>query len=232
MRRPVLILVVGLAAAAAARADETQSLVRRMGELKTRAAARPYVVLRRFVCASSGASADDLRADLEEARGVYAACGLDVRAEPARTIASDYGPSAPCQLGDDHASKTLTPDQLALFSRYPRPDGELRVFYLSFRSGPEGPTTAGTSFPEDYLRLAKGGSPEAKQAIGAVVVFHKARRFTGKRYVLAHEMGHVLLDDSAHRAEKENLMRDWDGGKRLDKAQCLTLRASPFVRRD
>jgi hypothetical protein len=232
--RLTLTVAVALAAASpAAAADDAQALVSQMGGLKARAAARPYVVLRRFVCATSGASPEDLESDLREARAVFAACGVDVRAPDAQVIPSDYGSRASCQLGDDRDLKTLTPDQAELFARYPGVDSPdaLRVFYLSWRTGPHGATTSGTSFPAEFVRREKGDSDEARRAVGAVVVFHGARRFAGSRYVLAHEMGHVLLDDSAHRKDDGNLMRDWDAGRTLDKAQCLTIRASPFVRR-
>jgi hypothetical protein len=227
--RGAAVAAAALAAAVAAVAEDSSDVIARMHALRP---ARPYVVLRRFVCAASGTSAADLEHDLAEARAVFAACRLDLRAEAAQTIASDYGPSAPCGLGDDRDSKTLTSDQLALFARYNRPADGISVFYLSSREGPDGPTTAGTSFPADFLRTAKAGSADAPRAAGAVVVFSEARHFTGKPYVLAHELGHVLLDDAFHRKEKDNLMHGWDGGRRLDEAQCLTIRASPFVRRE
>jgi len=231
--RLLLTAAVGLAAASpAARADDAQAIVAQIGGLK--AAARPYVVLRRFVCATSGASPEDLESDLKEARAVFAACGVDVRAEDAQVIASDYGSRASCQLGNDRDLKTLTADQAELFARYAGGDSPdaLRVFYFAWRTGPQGATTSGTSFPAEFVRREKGDSAEARLAVGAVVVFHRARRFSGSRFVLAHEMGHVLLDDSTHRKDDGNLMRDWDVGSKLDKAQCLTIRASPFVRRD
>jgi|GEM_PF-2414757 len=238
-----ILLAAAFAAAVAVSAAEPpdqQDVLRRMQELKTRTAAdaagqsaqKPYVLLRRFVCEKSGAKPEDLDKDLEEARQVFARCRLNVRAAPPETIPSDYGAAAACQLGDDRGSKTLTPDHISLFSRYHWPKESLSVFYLSFRAGPNGPTTAGTSFPADYIRQAKDDDPRARVAIGAVVVFSGARAFTGSRFVLPHEMGHVLLNDSAHRPERGNLMREWDSGGTLDAAQCLTIRASPFVRRD
>jgi hypothetical protein len=204
------------------------------GSAQDRPPARPYVILRRFVCATTGTGAAALDGDLAEARDIFAACGLDVRAGAARNIASDYGSRAACQLGDDRNLKTLTPDQVGLFTQYAAgaPADGVRVFYLSWRTGPHGATTSGTSFPASYVRTEKGDAEEARRAVGAVVVFDRARRYSGSRFVLAHELGHILLDDGAHRADRSNLMHGWNGGRRLDKAQCLTIRASPFVRRD
>jgi hypothetical protein len=227
LSRRVVFLAAALAATVAAQDQGTI-----VGEMRARKPARPYVVLWRFVCAGSGTTPEDLEHDLAEARGVYAACGLDLRAEAPQEIAWDDGADAPCRLGDDRDSKTPTPGQFALFARYNRPEEGLGVFYLSSRAGPDGATTAGTSFTSDSVRTMKADAPDAERALGAVVVFSEARHFTGKPYVLAHELGHVLLDDGSHRKEKSNLMHGWDGGSHLDDAQCLTIRASPFVRHD
>ena len=223
--------------AGAASAEGPGDLVREIRAMGARQAARdrreraqPRVVtLRRLVCDGSGATPEDLAEDLREARRVYAACGVEVRALPPETFASDYGAPAPCQLSAGYDLKTLPPDQRALFSRYADPS-ELRVFYLSWRAGPDGPTTAGTSVPEDLVRLAKGGNAEDLALVGSLAVFHKARRFMGQRFVLAHEMGHVLLDESRHSTEPGNLMQEWGKGDALTPAQCARVRASPFTR--
>jgi hypothetical protein len=226
-----------LLTAGAARAEGSRELVRGMKALgareasqaRARAAGGRVVTLRRLVCAGSGATPADLARDLREAREVYAACGVEVRAEPPETFASDYGAPHPCQLTAGYELKTLPPDQRALFAPYASRD-VLRVFYLSFRAGPDGPTTAGTSVPEDLIRLTKDDNAEDLRLVGSLAVFHKARSFMDARFVLPHEMGHVLLDESRHSTAPGNLMQGWGRGHALTPAQCARIRASPFAR--